>query len=136
MATNQRPAIVILDEPELAMSMRHMLTNLMGAEYEIVATADHAEVVHLAQHRTVPVIVAEYRIRGGAPVGPALIRSLRHASPATAVIVTTASEAPEVERAVWDAGAAYYLPKPYSLDLLEDVIRELAATYPHRRAAP
>lgn len=134
MATNQQPAIVILDEPELARSIRHMLTTLMGAEYEVVSTSDHAEVVHLTQHRTVPVVIAEYRMRGGAPVGPALIRHVRHASPATAVIITTTAATPEVEDAVWEAGASYYLPKPYSLDLLETVIRELAATYPQRLA--
>jgi CheY-like chemotaxis protein len=61
--------------------------------------------------------------------GLKLTATVRERSPETRIVLITAYATPEVEQAAADNGVEFYLPKPFLLQDLEQIVRTVLAVW-------
>lgn len=73
--------------------------------------------------RRVPLVITDYNMPG--MNGLQLAAAVKETSPDTSVVMITAYATPELEKRAREQRVDYYLPKPFSLDRLEQIIRDV-----------
>lgn len=120
----QHPRLILLvdDEPDLLTTCERLLRRV---GYEVVSAGSVYAAVATLQLRTPRLVVSDVGLPDGN--GLDVVRAARALEPPAAVIVMTGQPSTPGRHAALDAGAAAYLPKPFSAasftDLVEQVLR-------------
>jgi two-component system response regulator (stage 0 sporulation protein F) len=119
--TTQTPAIILVeDEPDILIILHRLMRDLTGG-YDIITVKSGAEALAAIALRPVPLLITDYNMPG--MNGIDLTRDVKAASPDTVVLMITAYPTPDLARRAHDVGVGHYLPKPFSFDLLEEIVR-------------
>jgi CheY-like chemotaxis protein len=114
------PAIILVeDEPDILLILHRLMRDLTSA-YDIITVNGGAEALRQLALRPVPLLITDYNMPE--MNGVDLARAVKEVSPDTAVLLISAYGTPELERRVHEAGADYYLTKPFSPDRLEQIV--------------
>ncbi len=119
MAHHRTGAVVLVvdDDPKVSAIIARLLERV---GYEVIAATDGTGAIEVASHRSVGVVLLDWRLPDG-PSGSELIEALRARSgPKTPVLVVSGDWAafPEADRAL----ASDYLPKPFDPDDLVHMV--------------
>jgi len=117
--------LVVDDEPDLLETCVRLLRQV---GHSCVTAPSAREAISLIDTRRLDLVVTDLRL----PTldGLAVTRHARRASPPVPVILTTAYTSPEARREAHQAGAAIFLPKPFSADEFIDAVRRALAARP------
>jgi two-component system, response regulator, stage 0 sporulation protein F len=122
-SVKRTPAIMLVeDELDILMLLHRLMRNLT-AGYDIVTVNSGAEALVQIALRPVPLLITDNNMPS--LNGIALTRAVKAAYPTTRVALMTASATPDLERRAQAAGVDYYLPRPFPLDRLETIVREV-----------
>lgn len=117
-----RHVLVVDDEPDIR---TFLSMNLEMSDYQVVVAEDGLEAERLIRKLTPHLIILDVMMPG--VDGIAVLRSIRE-DPLTAdipVIVISAMIRDEDVWAGWEAGASYYLTKPFDIDHLLNFVESL-----------
>lgn len=119
----RNPAIVLVeDEPDILIILHRLMRDLTGG-YDIVTVNGGAEALAQIALRPVPLVITDYNMPG--MNGLQLTSAIKETSPETRVVLITAYATPELEKRARDQRVDYYLPKPFPLDRLEQIVRDV-----------
>lgn len=121
--SGRNPAILLVeDEPDILIILHRLMRDLTGG-YDIITVNGGAEaLVQLAQ-RPVPLVITDYNMPG--MNGLQLAAEIKKSSPDTRVVMITAYATPELEKRAREQRVDYYLPKPFPLDRLEQIVHDV-----------
>jgi two-component system, response regulator, stage 0 sporulation protein F len=127
--TGRTPAIVLVeDEPDILIILHRLMRDLTGS-YDIVTVSSGAEALETIGLRPVPLLITDYNMPGMNGIN--LARDVKALSPDTVVLLISAYATPELEHRAQDAGVDHYLPKPFVLDRLEQIVRATLGSAHH-----
>lgn len=119
----RNPAIVLVeDEPDILIILHRLMRDLTGG-YDIMTVNGGAEALAQIALRSVPLVITDYNMPG--MNGLQLTAAIKETSPDTRVVLITAYATPELERRAREFHVDYYLPKPFPLDRLEQIVRDV-----------
>jgi DNA-binding response OmpR family regulator len=110
------------DEPEVLTTLMRQCRRVLPTA-TIIATSDSAAALSQIASQPVTLAVIAYYLPG--QTGVQLIAVLKERSPQVRTILITASPTRDIEQAARAAGVDILLPKPFSLEELEQAIRSL-----------
>ncbi|HXZ43120.1 MAG TPA: sigma-54 dependent transcriptional regulator, partial [Terriglobales bacterium] len=118
--------LVVDDEPGMRMAL---MTNFQREGWRVETASGASEALRKFHADRFPLVVTDIRMPGGD--GLQLMRSVRSANPATAVIVLTAfGSVPEAVQAI-QGGACDYLTKPISFEQLRSSVSRVMEQVNH-----
>lgn len=121
--TGRNPAIILVeDEPDILIILHRLMRDLTGG-YDILTVNGGAEALAQLELRPVPLVITDYNMPG--MNGLQLAAAVKETSPDTRVVMITAYATPELERRAREQRIDYYLPKPFPLDRLEQIVKEV-----------
>lgn len=122
MNTNEKTVLIVDDDPRIlkAISLR-----LKAAGYQVLAACNGVEALTLAQARKPDLIITDIWMPVG--VGFSLAHRLRDATPAIPIIFLTASKQANLKSMSKEVGAAGFLEKPYSPEVLLKTVHDALA---------
>jgi CheY-like chemotaxis protein len=116
------PAIVLVDdEPDIRIILGRLLAPLSEG-YELVAVSNGAAVLAVLAERSVPLLITDYNMPG--MNGLELVRKVKAAAPITIIVVASAYATPELAKRAQQAGADYFIAKPFVFEQLEAIVQE------------
>lgn len=119
----RNPAIILVeDEPDILIILHRLMRDLTGG-YDILTVNGGADALAQLELRPVPLVITDYNMPG--MNGLQLTAAIKETSPRTRVVMITAYATPELERKARDQRVDYYLPKPFPLDRLEQIVKEV-----------
>jgi CheY-like chemotaxis protein len=122
------PAVIVVeDDPVLSAVLQRALRQLTR-HYEIVHVTDGFAALAYFDQRRVPLLITDYMLRSSMD-GLKLTTTVRARSPETRIVLITAYATPEVEQSAADRGVEFYLPKPFLLQDLEEIVRTVLAVW-------
>ena len=115
------PAVLVVDDHAGILTVLHRLLIEFVPSYEIVPFSDGESALAHAAQRAVPLVFTDYHM----PImnGLELTAALKAATPELRVVMITAYDTPDLRRRARACGVDYFLPKPFSFDALEDIVR-------------
>ena len=119
------PAVLVVDDHDGILTVLHRLLSEFVPSYEIVPFSDsEAALAHAAQ-RVVPLVFTDYNM----PLmsGIELTAALKAAAPGMRIVMITAYDTPDLRRRARASGVDHFLPKPFSFDALEEIVRSTLA---------
>ena len=99
-----------------------LMRDLTGG-YDIVTVNGGAEALAQIALRPVPLVITDYNMPG--MNGLQLTAAIKETSPDTRVVLITAYATPELEKRAREQRVDHYLPKPFPLDRLEQIVRDV-----------
>ncbi len=121
--SSRHPAIVLVeDEPDILIILHRLMRDLTGG-YDIITVSGGAEALLQLSLRPVPLVITDYSMPG--MDGLELAAAVKTASPTTRVVMMTAYATPELEYQASRQSVDYYLPKPFPLDHLDQIVRDV-----------
>ena len=121
--SSRYPAIVLVeDEPDILIILHRLMSDLTGG-YDIITVSGGAEALLQLTLRPVPLVITDYSMPG--MDGLELAAAVKTASPTTRVVMMTAYATPELEYQARRQSVDYYLPKPFPLDHLDQIVRDV-----------
>jgi len=122
------PAVIVVeDDPVLSVVLQRALRQLTR-RYEIVHVTDGFAALTQFDQRRVPLLITDYMLRSSMD-GLKLTSTVRMRSPETRIVLITAYTAPDVEQAAAERGVEFYLPKPFLLQDLEEIVQTVLAVW-------
>ena len=119
----RNPAIILVeDEPDILIILHRLMRDLTGG-YDIVTVNGGAEALAQIALRPVPLVITDYNMPG--MNGLQLTAAIKETSPDTRVVLITAYATPELEKRAREQRVDHYLPKPFPLDRLEQIVRDV-----------
>ena len=119
----RNPAIILVeDEPDILIILHRIMRDLTGG-YDIVTVNSAQDALGILTKRPCPLLITDHNMPG--MTGTQLTQVVKQDYTDTKVIIITAYATPEVERTARTAGVDYFLTKPFSLDRLEQIIKEV-----------
>jgi CheY-like chemotaxis protein len=120
---SRNPAIILVeDEPDILIILHRLMRDLTGG-YDIVTVNGGAEALAQIALRPVPLVITDYNMPG--MNGLQLAAAIKETSPRTSVVMITAYATPELEKKAREQRVDFYLPKPFPLDRLEQIVKEV-----------
>lgn len=121
--SGRNPAIILVeDEPDILIILHRLMRDLTGG-YDIITVNSGADALAQIALRRVPLVITDYNMPG--MNGLQLAASIKETSPDTSVVMITAYATPELEKRAREQRIDYYLPKPFPLDRLEQIVRDV-----------
>lgn len=118
----RNPAIVLVeDEPDILSILHRLMRDLTGG-YDIVMVSSGIDALAQIALRRVPLVITDYNMPG--MNGLQLTAAIKEVSPDTRVVLITAYATPELEKRAREQRVDHWLPKPFPLDRLEQIVRE------------
>ena len=115
------PAIVLVDdEPDIRIILSRVLRHVADG-YELIALGSGAAALEVLAARPVPLLITDYNMPG--MNGLDLAHAVKAAAPTTTVVLLSAYVTPDMVRRAEEAGVDHSLPKPFSFDELEMIVR-------------
>lgn len=124
---NMPAVIVVEDDPVLSIVLQRKLRQLTH-QYEIIQVNDGIAALDYVGTRRIPLLITDYMLRSSLD-GLKLASIVRARSPETRIILITAYATPEVEQAAVEHGIEFYLPKPFLLQDLEEIVQIVLAVW-------
>lgn len=122
-SVGRNPAIVLVeDEPDILIILHRLMRDLTGG-YDIVTVNGGAEALAQIALRPVPLVITDYNMPG--MNGLQLAAAVKESSPTTKVVLITAYATPDLEKRAREQRVDYYMPKPFPLDRLEQIVRDV-----------
>ena len=107
-------------------SIRNLLTAILAPQgYEVTVACDGDEAKLFLEHVTFEVVVTDYLIPGRLN-GIDVLRFAKRKNAACQVVVITGNHGPEVQEKAIAFGAADYIPKPFSLGVINQAVANAA----------
>jgi DNA-binding NarL/FixJ family response regulator len=115
------PAVLVVDDHDGILTVLHRLLSEFVPSYEIVPFSDGESALAHAAQRAIPLVFTDYNM----PLmsGLELTGALKAATPRMCVVMLTAYDTPDLRRRARACGVDHFLPKPFSFDALEDIVR-------------
>ena len=121
--SGRNPAIVLVeDEPDILIILHRLMRDLTGG-YDIVTVNGGADALAQIALRPVPLVITDYNMPG--MNGLQLAAAIKAQSPDTRVVMITAYDTPELEKKAREQRVDYYLPTPFPLDRLAQIVRDV-----------
>lgn len=125
--SGRNPAIILVeDEPDILIILHRLMRDLTGG-YDIITVNSGADALAQIALRKVPLVITDYNMPG--MNGLQLAAAIKETSPDTYVVMITAYATPELERRAREQRIDYYLSKPFPLDRLEQIVRDVLRSY-------
>jgi CheY-like chemotaxis protein len=125
--SGRNPAIILVeDEPDILIILHRLMRDLTGG-YDIITVNSGADALAQIALRKVPLVITDYNMPG--MNGLQLTAAIKETSPDTCVVMITAYATPELERRAREQRIDYYLSKPFPLDRLEQIVRDVLRSY-------
>ena len=121
--SGRNPAIVLVeDEPDILIILHRLMRDLTGG-YDIVTVNNGTEALAQIALRPVPLVITDYNMPG--MNGLQLTIAIKDMTADTKVVMITAFATPDLERRAREGKVDYYLPKPFPLERLEQIVRDV-----------
>jgi CheY-like chemotaxis protein len=121
--TEPTPTILVVeDDLVFSAAVERYLRSIAQDRYEVVHVTDGSEALAELERRVVPLVITDYHLLASIN-GLKLTAAVRERSPETRIALITAYATDDMHRAAANAGADYYLPKPFLLQDLEPIVR-------------
>jgi CheY-like chemotaxis protein len=119
------PAVLVVDDHPGILTVLHRLLREFVPAHEIVPFSDGESALAHAGQRPVPLVFTDFHM----PLmsGLELAAALKAATPEVCVVMITAYDTLDLRRRARASGVDYFLPKPFSFDALEDIVRTVLA---------
>ncbi len=117
----RRPAIIVVDDDPVLATVLQRLIRKTAASYEVVSVADGAAALAQFEQWQVPLVITDYNLLSSL-TGLKLTQAIKARSPNTRVVLISAYATPELERQAREHQVDYYLPKPFLLQDLEQIV--------------
>ncbi len=115
--------LVVDDEP----GIRHLMTAILAPQgYQVTVACDGDEARLFLDHVTFEVVAADYLMPGRLN-GIDVLRFAKRVNPACQVVIITGNHGPEIQERAIAFGAADYIPKPFSLEVIKKAVANAAA---------
>ena len=126
---NRVRVLVVDDEPPV----RQLLKAILAPQgYEVTVASDGDEAKRFLEHARFDVVVTDYLMPGRLN-GIDVLRFAKRVNPESQVVVITGNHGPEVQEKAVAFGAADYIPKPFSVEVISRAVaKAAAATSPPR----
>src|SRR5581483_10921571 len=121
-STGHRPAIVLVEDEPDVLTILHRLMRDLQSRCDIVAVNGADPALAQLGQRVVPLLITDYN--KPKTTGLELTKKVKAITPQTRVVLITAYATPQLERQAREAGVDYYLPKPFALDQLEQIVND------------
>jgi CheY-like chemotaxis protein len=120
----QNPAIVVVeDDPVLSVVLQRLIRKLTQ-HYEVIHVSDGMAALKQFELGPVPLVITDYHLIASID-GLKLTDRIRERWPETRIVLITAYATPDVEAAAYAHNVEFYLPKPFLLGDLEQIVRSL-----------
>lgn len=119
------PTIVLVDDEPDILTILHRLLRNMVSPSAVVAVASGQEALELIGLYTVPLLITDYNMAG--IDGLQLAQTVKAASPSTRIVLISAYNSPELRRRAQASMVDDYVPKPFTLERIEQIVREALA---------
>jgi CheY-like chemotaxis protein len=116
--------LLVDGNPHELVILRCLIQN-MALSYAVVAVASATAALRQLTLYNVALVITDYTLPG--MNGLLLAHMVRGASPHTRVILMTDFATPGLERGAQSPSIDHYLPKPFRLERLEQIVRESVA---------
>lgn len=121
--SSHHPAIVLVeDEPDILIILHRLMRDLTGG-YDIITVSGGTEALLQLTRRPVSLVITDYSMPG--MDGLQLAAAIKATSPNTRVVVMSSYTTPQIERQAHEQYVDYYLPKPFPLNHLERIVRDV-----------
>ncbi len=121
--------LIIDDEPIVCERLTHALEKF---GFEVEAQTDSQAALDRVVEQRFDVLITDLKMRG--PSGMDVLHFVRERHPATKVIVITGFATVETAREVMKGGAIDFIPKPFRMSQLRDLILRIVEEQPgHER---
>jgi two-component system, response regulator, stage 0 sporulation protein F len=124
--TERIPAIVLVGAAQDILIVFQQLMHGLRGSYELVSVKGGAEALALIASRSVRLVITKYMIAD--MTGAQLAAEIKATAPATRVVLITTTATPALEEQAQEAGVDYYLPQPFPLSRLENIVRAALAS--------
>jgi two-component system response regulator (stage 0 sporulation protein F) len=118
-------AILLVDDEQDIVFVLRRLVAALETGYPIVTATDGPDALSKLAVFSIPLVIADYNMP--AMNGLQLTQAIKESSPDTKIIMVSAFATPELEQRAGDYAVDYFLPKPFSFDRLEQIVREVLA---------
>src|SRR6266516_918674 len=126
-----RPTILIVeDDPVFSVAVEPFNSKLTARYDILLVTSADAALAELDQ-RQVPLVITDYHLVASMN-GLKLTSAIRQRFPDTRIVLITAYATTEIEHAAAAEGADFYLPKPFLLTDLEQIVYPVLAWWESR----
>jgi DNA-binding NtrC family response regulator len=122
---SRHPALLVIDDERDILTILHRVLRGLSGDYDIITTSNSAEVLAQMELRPVPLVITEYHMAG--MNGLQLTAAIKERAPETCVVLITAFASPELQKRARAQQVDYYLPKPFALETLEQIVRATLA---------
>src|SRR6266446_2255194 len=122
MLENVLPAILIIDDEE---QIRHLLTDLLSAEYECVQACSAEEALAVLETRTFDLVLSDINMSG--ITGLELVPRIHQSTPDTVVMMISGQQTIDFAIEAMRAGAFDYITKPLDLRHVETAVKRALA---------
>jgi two-component system response regulator (stage 0 sporulation protein F) len=119
---NRPSAVVVVDDEPDVLAILHRLMRDLAFPYDIVAADSGQAALDQIDLYAVPLLITDFwmpRMNG-----VELIEAVKQLSPNTRVALISAYPTDELERQARDAQVDYYLPKPFHVSKIQQMVRE------------
>jgi len=120
MATRKQAIILVEDEPDILIILHRLMRDLT-APYDIVTVNGGAEALAHIALRPVALVITDYNMPR--MNGIQLTAAIKEVAPQICVVMITAYATPDLEKRARESQVDFYLPKPFPLDRLEQIVR-------------
>jgi len=120
--------ILVLDDEKIVCDRLKPAMEKLGFQVEAFTQSSEA-IARIAEQRF-DVLVTDLKMPG--PGGLDVLNFVRENHPSTKVIVITGFATAETAREVLKGGAVDFIPKPFKMSQLRDLILKIAEELPHR----
>jgi len=125
------PTILIVeDDPVFSVALQRFIRKLTSRYDILQVTSGDAALTELDRRR-VPLVITDYHLVASMN-GLKLTSAIRQRFPDTRIVLITAYATTEIEHAAAAEGADFYLPKPFLLTDLEQIVYPVLAWWESR----
>jgi len=117
--------VLVEDEADILLILKRLVASI-GTSCDIIAVSTGAAALAQVVLRRVPLVITDYNMV--TMNGLQLTTAIKETSPATKVMLITAYATPELEKRAVEHNVDYWVPKPFSMDRVEEIVREVFAT--------
>jgi CheY-like chemotaxis protein len=120
-----KPTIILVDdEPDVLTLLRRIIASLTS-DTEILTFAYADAALDQVRRQPVHLVITDYNLPG--MNGLQLTAAIKAHTPETYVVLITAYATPDLARQARERGVDYFLPKPFSLEALIQIVQAALA---------
>jgi DNA-binding NtrC family response regulator len=116
-----KPVVVVAGADPDCVTVLGRLVRVLVVDHELITATTGAAVLDHVATRWVPLVIT-----GDEVLGMELLKlrtAITARSPATRVLVISTDATPTLEQGAWATPVDYFLPRPFEIDQLEDIVR-------------